>query len=437
MKSTYLILPNCDDTNRGDQALIWETAAFAREAGYDGRFYMLAEREKSEQSRNEDIWQMDAILPHPSVHFKTNRNIQYGKMLKLQWTAASLIDAANAMLLTNIVYRKLFLRFYPEKVKRTIHLFEGAEAAFVKGGGFLHTYGGMINTYQNFYDLYHIILAQSMNKPVYVMPNSFGPFLSPFSAKLVRKVISKCRVVASRESISQSILANEAGVQSILMPDLAFFLDVDSNLTSEQKWKLDSIPFHKGCVALTVRPYRFPGKQNPKQLYWQYKEAICEAVRHLVEKGYYPVLVEHTFSTNQHEQDMCCIQDIQKMLGNSVTYGVYSDHSLNCRQLKYVYSKFKYMIGTRFHSVIFSIAAGVPAIAIGYGGNKGRGIMNDIGISDYVIPIEEVTGDTLISKFDQLVENENNVKVQIREYLDDARKRKRELIECLKEAQRH
>ena len=32
----YLILPGCDDTNRGDQALIWQTVAIARAAGYDG-----------------------------------------------------------------------------------------------------------------------------------------------------------------------------------------------------------------------------------------------------------------------------------------------------------------------------------------------------------------------------------------------------------------
>ena len=39
-----LILPGCDDSNCGDQALIWETVELARAAGYIGDYYMLASK---------------------------------------------------------------------------------------------------------------------------------------------------------------------------------------------------------------------------------------------------------------------------------------------------------------------------------------------------------------------------------------------------------
>ena len=40
-EKVYLVLPGCDDTNRGDQALIWETVSLAKEAGFDGRYLCL------------------------------------------------------------------------------------------------------------------------------------------------------------------------------------------------------------------------------------------------------------------------------------------------------------------------------------------------------------------------------------------------------------
>ena len=74
-KRTFLILPGCDDTNRGDQALIWETVSLAKDAGFQGEYFMIADKEKSRQSVAEGIGNIDYILKHPSTHFKKKNNI--------------------------------------------------------------------------------------------------------------------------------------------------------------------------------------------------------------------------------------------------------------------------------------------------------------------------------------------------------------------------
>lgn len=432
MDKIFLILPGCDDTNRGDQALIWETVSIAREAGYCGQYYMIAETEKSRQSEQEAIGHTDYILPHPSTYFKDHNNIQYGKLLKFKWAVVSIKDSLRALLLLSKLLRRFATKLFPENIQKSIQLFERADAAFVKGGGFLHSYGGLVNTYANFYDLYHIMLALSMRKDVYVMPNSFGPFLSPGTERMIRKVLSKCKFISVRESLSRDMLYNELGIEAKLLPDLAFYLGNCDKLNEEQKQKLNAIPFDKKCVAMTVRPYRFPGADDPDEEYQKYKMVISDFIVYLNKKGYHPVLVEHTFSDNEHEQDMSCIKDIEKILDNSCDYSVYSDLSLNCRQLKYVYSKFDYVLGTRFHSVIFSIANLVPAIAITYGGNKGMGIMKDIGLSEYALSIDQLSLDSLIDTFDMLTANIDHVKQQILAYMDLAQKKKVELIASLK-----
>src|SRR5699024_1623610 len=72
------------------------------------------------------------------------------------------------------------------------------------------------------------------------------------------------------------------------------------------------------------------------------------------------------------------------------------------RQIKSVYGECDYVIGTRFHSVIFALSEGTPAIAIGYGGNKGRGIMRDIGMPEYVVEIEDFNFVEIAERFTRM-----------------------------------
>lgn len=427
-KRTFLILPGCDDTNRGDQALIWETVSLAKDAGFQGEYFMIADKEKSRQSVAEGIGNIDYILKHPSTHFKKKNNIRYGGLLKLKWAAVSIVDSFKALVLLNPFIRKHCIKIYSKCTQRTIHIFERAEAAFVKGGGFLHAYGNPIETYTAFYNLYHIILAQSMGIPVYVMPNSFGPFDSIGSSALIKRVLKKCRFVSARERISQNSIRN-LGIECELYPDLAFYLKTNNALNSRQMERLNKIiSGEKCCVAITMRPYRFPNLDNAVEAYKLYKESMCGFVKFLSEHDFLPVLIEHTYSDTEHERDMSCINDVVELLGDSCEYEVYSDLSLDSRQLKYVYSRFDYIVGTRFHSVIFSLASRVPAIAITYGGNKGEGIMNDIGLSEYAIAISDLTTENLIDKFIQLLKNEGQVKEKIENYLGNLSEMRTRLI---------
>ena len=432
-ENIYLVLPGCDDTNRGDQALIWETVQLSREAGFQGKYFMIASTEKSRQSKQEGIGNIDYILPHPSTHFKKNNNIQYGKILKMKWVFVSIIDGTKALIILTRPGRFFAKRFGKKELKRSLHIFENAKAALVKGGGFIHSYGGLTSTYAIFYDLYHVLLAESMKIPVYVMPNSYGPFIGPGSGRLVSKILSKCRMVTARESISQNMLYSATGIKADLLPDLAFYLEADSRMTKKQAQKLEMLPLEKErCVAITMRPYRFPKSKNPVEKYKGYKETLCKMIKWLDGKGYFPIIIEHTYSDTEHERDISCIKEVTSLLGNTCRYMVYSDLTLNSRQLKYVYSKFDYIIGTRFHSVIFSIASGVPAIAITYGGNKGQGIMRDIGVDEYSLEIEELSFKALSLMFEKLEANTVQVKEQIQTYLNRLPKEREKLLGYLR-----
>lgn len=432
MNKKYIILPGCTDSNRGDQALVWETVRVAKDAGYLGEYYMLSSDEVSKQSEDYGINIVSPILKHPSRRFDEKNNKNYNMLIKIKWGISALFDLIYSLLLLVSVFNQFLLPLSDAQTRAAAKIFKDAEVAFVKGGGFLHSSGGLVSTYKIYYFLYHIIYAQKMGKKVYIMPNSFGPFDGSLVKFMVRKVLSNCELVTTRENISSESLKKVVGIKTYNYPDLAFYLNTESDEKLTTLLQNKQIPIGtKKCVAITVRPYRFDGDKG-KNKYKNYQDAISGFVDWLYDNAYYPVFVEHTYCDLEHEQDISCIKDVEKLLQCRTKYAIFSDRSLNCKQLKKVYSYFDYIVGTRFHSVIFSITQRVPAIAITYGGNKGNGIMKDMNMEDLVVPIENITTSMLIKKFIYLTENRESVLSKIDDYMECIDNKRNELIEKMK-----
>ena len=153
----------------------------------------------------------------------------------------------------------------------------------------------------------------------------------------------------------------------------------------------------------------------------------------LDQNGFHPVFVEHVFSDMDHENDMTCIDQIRSLLKDKCAYSVFSDRDLSCRQMKSVYAAFDYVIGTRFHSVIFSLASGTPGIAITYGGNKGDGIMRDLGMEGYAIPIHQISSGELIRRFEMLHGNRDETTALLHDAMEQIAFQESQIVNRIKE----
>jgi colanic acid/amylovoran biosynthesis protein len=151
----------------------------------------------------------------------------------------------------------------------------------------------------------------------------------------------------------------------------------------------------------------------------------------LFSNGFLPVFVEQVLSETSHESDINAIKEVIESLDLD-TYRVIANDNYSCKDLKNIYSKMNYTIGTRFHSVIFSISEGIPSIAIEYGGNKGAGILKDMELSKYGIPIEELTFKRLKNAFENLVKDEAKVKNRLDIYMDYVNSQRVNLIENIR-----
>ena len=422
----YIIIPGCSDLNRGDQALAWETKRLAEECGFKGEFYLTTERnEPTAQSEKKGLNIISPIHEHPSRKFKNKENIKYTKKLKVKWGIVSLMDLIGSIFVLLNPFKKLTDMLLSIEKKKTFRIFEQCDAVFMKGGGLLQTYGGISSTYSMYFWVYPIFLAHRLNKPVYVMPNSFGPFEGPFVKKIARAALKRCTILTSRETLSEECVKKDLGLPITTYPDLAFTLP-KSDLKREVIYKKFNLPTDKKLVAITMRPYRFPNAVDPELAYNKFKSEMASFIEWLYSQNYMPVIVEHTLAVNAHENDGACIRDVTSML-SSEKFCVISKNSFDCYDLKCIYSYCDYIIGTRFHSMIFAFGSNIPGIAISYTGNKSQGIMHDIGLDNYVIEIDKVNAEILEEKFLDLLKNETEVVAKIDQYNDYAKKARLEL----------
>lgn len=431
MKKKYIIIPNCSDLNRGDQALVWETKRIAEEAGYIGDYYVTVEdNEPVEQSIRHGFKPISMVLKHPSRFFKHNDNITYSLSLKIKWGGVALVDFITSLMLLFPFMRWIIIPLLGKRRKESIRVFRDSDALFIKGGGFIHFYGGLTSLYYAYFSLFHIYFAGSLHKKIFMLPNSIGPFEGVGVKWLVKKALKKCDLITIRETLSQEMLRNELGLSFPFYPDLALYLSNSKHSKFDLIKKYD-IPDGRKLVAITMRPHRFPQSKNPQEDYVKFKREMANFIEYLYQAGYMPMPIDHTLAINTNENDAICINEVTKFVTPGHFF-YFSDTSLNCKELKSIYSICDYIVGTRFHSVIFSFANHIPGIAIRYTGNKAQGIMRDFGLSDYVIDIKDLTCSNLINMFDKMIKNEDEIKNKIDDYLKFATEARLKLIDELK-----
>lgn len=444
MNNKYVILPGNTDLNRGDQALIWESVELCKFSGLTGQYYLL-ECGLNEEEVHKQSWQtkkkgynfIAPVLLHPGrgkKHGSKNESYMYSKTQIITWGLRAAIDLISSMaLLSKLkIINKIGLKMINEQQRESYKTISEANAVILKGGGLLHSYGKITDIYYIYYSLYHLLLAERLNIPVIVMPNSYGPFKGKIVNILLKKALGNAKIVTSREGISREVLREFTNVNSEIYPDLGFFLK-NSNKFNAKKYLLKKgVPIgDKKCIGMTLRPYRFPKSDNPKEKYENYISSIAKYIKWLEENNYFLVMVAHTLGPSAHEDDRIAIKDVlNKCTSKNIVY--IEDENLDCEDIKSLYSELDFVIGTRFHSAIFAMASGVPSIAISYGGNKGEGIMKDMGLEKYVVPIEEINYDSLVEKTIDLDNNSDQIKLKINNYIIYAESLKNKLSEAIR-----
>ena len=288
------------------------------------------------------------------------------------------------------------------------------------GGGYLNGAASRAGTLNVVFLLLPVFLATRLQRPTVLAPQSYGPFGRWTQVQLVRSCLNRVGRIVVREDTSMAQLRS-AGVHDRLLErgvDSAFAL-------AGERHVIAATPDEAGHprVGITARAW-LPGRGQ--EAYERSLAAFTDWLHR--SRGAVVTLVPQVTSDYGDDDDRRVSRRIASYCS---TEPIVIEEQLDHPTLRAVYRSLDYVVGTRFHSVIFSLTGGTPALAIEYE-HKASGIMADLGLAEWVLPMATVTTTALCDRFAALEEARSDYERQMKERLPDYEARARGFVDVLR-----
>jgi colanic acid/amylovoran biosynthesis protein len=326
---------------------------------------------------------------------------------KLLWLAYGTFMMFYTLFAAWLLNRKINLPS-PKDWQEVISLYAKADLVIAVGGGYMRTKPGIGSIYDFTLLLHPLVLSKILGTPSVLYTQSVGPLHRNIERTMLAHVFRKdVETVIVREDKSMKLL-EKLGVHNIIRSvDAGFLLKTDKR----DKRGVDlNLPVKKVIIGVTARHWLKASEQR------EYERAMAETLDYLIKKhDAFIVFIPQVTSEFHGDDDRIACQDIFERMSEKQSAIVLTE-SYNYRQIKTIYDRLDLLLGTRFHSVIFSLTSYVPALAVEYE-HKTSGIMRDLGLEEWVVKMEDATPEILCKKMDKLIVESAEYKEHLREVL--------------------
>lgn len=291
----------------------------------------------------------------------------------------------------------------PYGLRSVLAEYDAADLIVAAGGGYLYTTSLLRGNVVLLMHLYTFLFGSLLGKPVYLYAQSVGPFRGRLQARLVRAALNRARLVEARESLTRELLDGWALRTPVCEAvDAAFLLSPRSPAEG-------LVPAFTGRlrIGVTVRSwYRSPARQRV------YEETMAAFLDRLVsDLNAAVVFLPQVTVTDLGDDDRCVARrTVVRMRLNRWSYVV--EDELAADVVKFLCGSMDFFVGTRMHSNIFALSLEVPTLAVAYQ-PKTRGIMDQLGLSEFVVPIDELSVERLTATFHRLRREKARIRDQL------------------------
>lgn len=248
--------------------------------------------------------------------------------------------------------------------------------------------------FQDWEHLFLLNLAKFYGKPLVYYGRSFGPF--PIVTKDNRlfkreslKMLRYFSFLSIRERKSEE-LAESLNIPFISTTDSAFLDNPKVEIPYELKYVLGNKKYMVFVPNYLLWHYAYRGKINHDTVLHFYCEIIDKVW--LKNPSLNIVMLPQTFCMDDYsDNDLALFRDIANIKNDTRIIVAADCYSSDIQQT--IISDAEFVIGGRYHSVVFAINQAVPVIALSYE-HKMAGLMQTVGLNDYYIDFREV----LVSK---------------------------------------
>ena len=255
------------------------------------------------------------------------------------------------------------------------------------------------------------LLAKRNGTKVAFVSIGAGPLTRPLSYKMLNIALGKADYLSYRDNGSKQLVESRlTKIDGKVYPDIAHSLPCE-NLANDAEVKAHSGKI-VGINPMPVYDSRYWFEHDDKK-YKAYVYEMTEVCDQLIQKGYRVKL----FGTQK--SDVNVITDIMGLL-DSGKFKISAEQLAEIEtvmdqtvpELMQTISSCDVIFATRFHATVLPLKLNIPVLGICYY-RKSSELLDEVGLGDYHVPIDNFTGNELISKFTKLMQADSEARKSI------------------------
>lgn len=339
-------------------------------------------------------------------------------LFKLIYTLAMV----SMTLLWALCYRLTGCSLYlPTELRYVAEAYQQADLIVPVGGGYLRSRKGLRNRLNIPLLVHPLLFGSLLGKPTILYSQSMGPFQNKAEKALVAFVLRRMTLILLREDTSMALLATMGVTRNVSRAiDAGFLLKGTDTIDIRKVYHISDRAL---LVGVTVRSW-LSGEAQAK-----YERAVAKTLDDLVEVSRAHIVFIPQVTATKGDDDRVVGQRVYDFMRQKKAATLITD-TPDHHQIKAIYDNLDILIGTRFHSVIFSLTSFVPTLAIEYE-HKTSGIMHDLQLDRWVIKIEDATAEKLTHLAHELVQQQDVYRAHLRHCLPPYVRQARKTAELL------
>ena len=206
----------------------------------------------------------------------------------------------------------------------------------------------------------HLEFAEAFNIPVYIMPQSFGPFdfkteEARRQEERLKRLILTPKMVCAREEEGYKSLVSKYGVKNIcIASDIVINnKSLELNNIYSRNYQLDIPVIQNSSVAIipNTRLEKYAGEKTILGIY----KCIVNRLLKFKKKIY---IIAHSADDKKLCEKIGKMDDGQKV--------VYLDRDFSCIEFNEIVKNMDYIIASRFHSIVHAFKNNIPCLSLGW-----------------------------------------------------------------------
>lgn len=258
----------------------------------------------------------------------------------------------------------------------------------------------------------NIEYALAYGIPVYLMPQSFGPFdFQDESGKAIdvriRTLMPQVKLICARETEGYQAMHDHYGLvkNTVLSKDMVLasrINDYSSALRECVKYNTFEISYNSVCLIPNF-------KVNNTTLH-NIQNIYCSIIKKCLSFDLIVYLIYHSTL----DIDLCA--NLKSAFADDDRV-VFLEHDHSCIEFNELVKKFRFVVSSRFHAIVHALKNGVPCVALGWA-VKYEELMKLFGQEKYVVDLrEEISPDDLTQTIEEMYSNYETESRRIQETL--------------------